>query len=67
MLETGVKSWVSLLYLWEGKQCDEKFRCVFGCVYVELGGVCLSLLFLAFGKDLNYVNNRHHGAVVRYD
>lgn len=30
-----------------------KFCCVFGCAGVDLGGVDLSLSFLAFGKDLN--------------
>ena len=34
---------------------------MFGCVCVDLGGFGWSLLFLAFGKDLNYVNNRHTG------
>lgn len=32
------------------------------CVYVDLGGAGSSLLFSAFGKDLNYVNNRHRKA-----
>lgn len=31
-------------------------------VYVDLSGAGLSLSFLAFGKDLNYVNNRHREA-----
>lgn len=36
---------------------------MFGCVDVDWGGTGLSLSFLAFGKDLNYVNNRHREAM----
>lgn len=35
---------------------------MFGCVEVDLGGIGLGLSCLAFGKDLNYLNNGQHEA-----